>query len=61
MTKNTVIFLDGSEEEVDALIYCTGFEYNMPFLDDVVTVNQEHVMPIFKHIVHIEHPTLMFV
>jgi len=61
MTKSTVIFEDDTEEEVDTLIYCTGFLYNMPFLDGVVTVENEHVMPVFNNVVHIEKPTLMFI
>ena len=27
-------FVDGSEEEIDLVIYCTGYKITFPFLDD---------------------------
>jgi len=61
VTKNSVIFDDDTEEKVDSIILCTGYRYNMSFIEDVVTVENEHVSPIFKHLIHIEYPTLLFI
>ena len=30
----TVRFVDGSEEEIDLVVYCTGYKITFPFLDD---------------------------
>ena len=35
-TENGVIFEDGSSEEVDAVIFATGYRFHFPFLDDSV-------------------------
>lgn len=39
---HTAVLVDGTVlEGVDAVVYCTGYQYSMPFLDepDVVTTN----------------------
>ena len=35
-TENGVIFEDGTSEEVDAVIFSTGYKFNFPFLDDAI-------------------------
>ena len=35
-TENGVIFDDGTSEEVDAVIFATGYRLHFPFLDDSV-------------------------
>jgi hypothetical protein len=62
MTKDSVVFPDGSSLQVDAVIFCTGYHYSFPFLkDDVITIKDERIEPIYKHMVHIEYPNLIFV
>ncbi|XP_060070493.1 flavin-containing monooxygenase 5-like [Ylistrum balloti] len=62
MTRTSVVFLDDTEEEVDVLLFCTGYSYNFPFLsDDVINVNGNKVMPLYKHVVNVKHPNLFFV
>ncbi|XP_060070492.1 dimethylaniline monooxygenase [N-oxide-forming] 2-like [Ylistrum balloti] len=62
MTRTSVVFLDDTGEEVDVLLFCTGYSYNFPFLsDDVINVNGNKVMPLYKHVVHVNHPNLLFV
>lgn len=34
ITNNTIHFKDGSTAEVDAIILCTGYLYQFPYLDD---------------------------
>jgi hypothetical protein len=62
MTKDSVVFPDGSSVQVDAVIFCTGYRFSFPFLkDDVITIKDERIEPIYKHMVHIEYPNLIFV
>ncbi|XP_011305643.1 flavin-containing monooxygenase FMO GS-OX-like 7 isoform X2 [Fopius arisanus] len=59
---NTVIFKDGTSAEVDDLIYCTGYKFTYPFLSEkieLLTVDN-HVEPIYKHLIHTDMPNLFF-
>ena len=36
---NTATFSDGSTEEVDCIIMCTGYTHNVPFMEDKLRLN----------------------
>jgi dimethylaniline monooxygenase (N-oxide forming) len=57
----TVRFSDGSEEEIDLAIYCTGYEISFPFLDEEVFVARDNRMPLYKRVVSAENPGLHFI
>ncbi|KAL1513031.1 hypothetical protein ABEB36_002514 [Hypothenemus hampei] len=61
--KNKVLFVDDSDLEVDNIIYCTGYQYCYPFLSDDcgITVENNWVKYLYKHVVNIEHPTMAFI
>lgn len=56
----TVILADGAViGPVDDLVYCTGYRYHYPFLDDdIVRVDDNHVTPLYREILHARYPTL---
>ena len=61
-----LVFADGTEEEVDTIVYATGYKWNFPFLreDDGVIAyeeNQKYYGPLYKLMVAINEPHLMFV
>lgn len=56
-----VRFADGSEEEVDLVIYCTGYAIEFPFLDERVFASVDNRMPLYKRAVSVENPGLYFV
>lgn len=56
-----VRFSDGSEEEVDLVIYCTGYEIEFPFLAEDVFVARDNRMPLYKRAVSVENPGLYFI
>ncbi|XP_021366317.1 dimethylaniline monooxygenase [N-oxide-forming] 2-like isoform X2 [Mizuhopecten yessoensis] len=59
---NRVVFKDGSEEDIDDIILCTGYSYSFPFLaDDVIQLKDERITPLYKHLVHIKYNNLLFV
>ncbi|XP_013178987.1 PREDICTED: senecionine N-oxygenase-like [Papilio xuthus] len=59
--ENGVVFVDGSYEEIDKVIYCTGFSYTYPYLDPScgLTVNKDHVLPLYKRLVNINEPSMV--
>lgn len=57
----TVRFADGSEEQVDLVIYCTGYKIEFPFLDERVFAAVDNRMPLYKRVVSVENPGLYFI
>jgi dimethylaniline monooxygenase (N-oxide forming) len=60
-SSHTVRFLDGSEEEIDLVIYCTGYEISFPFLDETVFAARDNRMPLYQRLVSVENPGLYFI
>jgi len=56
----TVRFADGSEEEIDLVIYCTGYKIEFPFLAEKVFAAADNRMPLYKRAVSVENPGLYF-
>lgn len=57
----SVRFDDSSEEEIDLVIYCTGYAISFPFLDERVFVARDNRMPLYQRVVSAENPGLYFV
>jgi dimethylaniline monooxygenase (N-oxide forming) len=57
----TVRFADGSEEEIDLVVYCTGYEISFPFLEESVFAAKDNRMPLYRRVVAPEHPSLYFI
>ncbi|XP_029661261.1 flavin-containing monooxygenase FMO GS-OX3-like [Formica exsecta] len=59
---NVFIFRDGSSAEVDSFIYCTGYKFTYPFMSTKVEIRTDdnHVEPIYKHLVHMDYTSLFF-
>ena len=47
---NRVRFEDGSVEEVDAIVYATGYRISFPFLDEDLVSAPGNVLPLYKRI-----------
>ncbi|MEL7082809.1 MAG: hypothetical protein AAGK82_15585, partial [Pseudomonadota bacterium] len=56
-----VTFKDGSELEMDAIIYSTGFKTDFPFFDENFLTIEDNKIPFYKRIFHPEVPNLAFV
>ena len=52
----TVRFVDGSEEEIDLVVYCTGYKITFPFLAPEVFEATDNRMPLYRRVVAVEHP-----
>ncbi|KAL0040645.1 hypothetical protein WJX79_000450 [Trebouxia sp. C0005] len=47
----SVTFSDGQRvERVDSVMYCTGYLYIFPFLDNIVSTADNRVAPVYRHI-----------
>lgn len=56
-----VIFVDGSREKVDVLIYATGYRISFPFLDENLVSVAENRVGLYGKVVHPDHPGLYFI
>lgn len=62
--ENGVRFTDGRiEKDFDAIVYCTGYLFSFPFLESLtpgLVSDGRRVYGLYKHLFHIDHPTLTF-
>lgn len=64
-THNRAIrFADGRiEDEIDAVVFCTGYFYSYPFLSSLnppVVTHGWRTMNVYQQIFYIDHPTMVF-
>ncbi|XP_028400860.1 dimethylaniline monooxygenase [N-oxide-forming] 2-like [Dendronephthya gigantea] len=63
--RETSVVFGGEEvlENIDAIIFCTGFKLDFPFAPDIIPVENEHYSRLYKHIFIPEahHQTLAFI
>ncbi|KYQ51849.1 Flavin-containing monooxygenase FMO GS-OX-like 3 [Trachymyrmex zeteki] len=59
---NIFTFRDNSTVEVDDFIFCTGYKFTYPFMSAKVEIrtDDDHVEPIYKHLVHMDYTNLFF-
>lgn len=56
-----VVFVDGSVEEVDLIVYATGYRVDFPFLDASLFDAAENEVDLYGRVVDMEHPGLYFI
>lgn len=64
ITENGFVhFINGTSDSFDAIILCTGYKYNFPFLTEEcgIKTTNNHVTSLYKHVLNIEHPTMFFI
>jgi dimethylaniline monooxygenase (N-oxide forming) len=61
LTRRTVRFADGSEEEIDVIVYCTGYKVTFPFLDPDLIAAPDNDLPLYRRVFHPEIPGIYFV
>lgn len=57
----TVVFTDGSREEADVVVYCTGYKVTFPFFDPSFLAAKDNDLPLFKRVFSPDHDDLFFV
>ena len=58
---NTITFVDGSEVHADTLVYATGYDVRLPFLDQDLLDPAGNVLPLYQRVVSPDLPGLWFV
>jgi Flavin-binding monooxygenase-like len=57
----SVRFVDGSAEEIDLVVYCTGYKITFPFFDPKVLSAPDNRLPLYRRVVSVERPGLYFI
>lgn len=57
----TVRFADGSEEEIDLVVYCTGYKITFPFFEPEVFSAPDNKLPLYRRVVAVDRPGLYFI
>ena len=60
VTPNGVRFKDGSEEQIDAIVWATGYKVSFPFFEDPELQPQENRLPLFKRMVRPAYENVFF-
>ncbi len=56
-----VVFVDGSREQIDLVIYCTGYKISFPFFDPGLISAPDNHIPLYRRVVSPDHPGLFFI
>ncbi|NXF73361.1 FMO5 monooxygenase, partial [Sclerurus mexicanus] len=61
-TETSAIFEDGTREDIDAVVFATGYSFSFPFLEGCVKVVKNQI-PLYKFVFppDLEKPTLAFI
>ena len=62
-SQSSVVFVDGTKEEIDVAILATGYVFRFPFLEDSVVKVEKNQLPLYKYVFppDLRHPTIAFV
>lgn len=56
-----VVFTDNRREDVDVVVWATGYRVTIPFLDRTWLGDDPEGLPLYKRVFHLQDPTLAFV
>jgi thioredoxin reductase len=56
-----VVFTDGSSEEVDLVVFCTGYRITFPFLDSSIVDPADNRIELYRRVVPPQQPGLWFI
>ncbi|HVC06183.1 MAG TPA: NAD(P)-binding domain-containing protein [Solirubrobacterales bacterium] len=57
----TVCFADQSEEEIDLVVYCTGYKISFPFFDPALVAAEGNRLPLYRRVASVQHRGLYFI
>lgn len=64
VTEESVIFEDGSQEQIDAIVFATGYQINLPFLSNdilqIINADDTHI-DLYRQTFHPDLPHLAFI
>lgn len=60
-TGKTVTFDDGTQEDFDAIVFCTGYDIVFPFFDEQHVSAPDNVLPLYHRAFHLDERHVFFV
>lgn len=57
----SVVFEDGTREDVDFIVYCTGYRVTFPFFEPSFLSAPNNDLPLFRRVFHPDHRGLFFI
>jgi dimethylaniline monooxygenase (N-oxide forming) len=58
---STVHFVDGSSEQIDTIVWCTGYRITFPFLDHSLIGTAGNQVSLYRRVVHPDRAGLYFI
>jgi thioredoxin reductase len=58
---DTVRFVDGTAEQIDTIVYCTGYRISFPFFDEAMVAAHDNDISLYHRVVDPDHPGLYFI
>lgn len=56
-----VLFVDDTEEEIDIIVYATGYNISFPFLDKEMLDVTDNKVSLYRNVIHPQYPGLYFI
>jgi hypothetical protein len=56
-----VYFVDGTAEQIDIVVYCTGYKVTFPFFDDALLAAHDNRIGLYHRVVDPDHDGLYFI
>lgn len=56
-----VVFADGTREQIDLVVYCTGYKISFPFFEPGFVSAPDNRLDLYRRVVHPDHPGLYFI
>ncbi|MGB2710227.1 MAG: NAD(P)-binding domain-containing protein [Conexibacter sp.] len=61
LLSDRVRFEDGSVEQLDTIVYCTGYKVTFPFFDEQLIAAPDNDLPLFRRVFHPQIDNVFFV
>jgi dimethylaniline monooxygenase (N-oxide forming) len=61
LERDKVWFVDGTAEQIEVIVYCTGYRITFPFLDTSLVSCVDNDVELFHRVVDPDHPGLYFI
>nr|XP_023018727.1 senecionine N-oxygenase-like [Leptinotarsa decemlineata] len=63
ISSDEVEFVDDTCCGFDVIIFCTGYNYSFPFLNEScgIRIDDNYIQPLYKHMINICKPTMCFI
>jgi hypothetical protein len=61
LDRDSVVFSDGTREQIDVIVYCTGYKITFPFLEPEIFNAADNKVDLYRRVVPANQPGLYFI